>query len=281
MKIKSDINLYDTLLSGQAFRITLEEDNSFTVILSDRVINIKKEEDYIVIDSNNLNNLELVVRYYFDLDRDYNVINEKFKDNFIFKNNIDLCKGYKILKQNPFEMYISYIISQNNNVKRITNSINKISELYGKKVIFNNKNYYLFPNFEELKNITLEELKLTGVGFRDAYIINAINKLKEEPMFLEKIDFLSTKEALKELMSIKGIGLKVASCILMFGYSRFDTFPIDTWVKKYVNENFNIKNSIETISKFMRDNFGDYSGLAIQYLYHINRNKINKGQVIK
>lgn len=281
MKIKSDINLYDTLMSGQAFRITLEEDNSFTVILSDRVINIKKEGEYIVIDSNNLNNLELVVRYYFDLDRDYKVINEKFKDNIIFKNNIDLCKGYKILKQNPFEMYISYIVSQNNNVKRITNSINKISELYGKKIIFKNKEYYLFPNFKELKNITLEELKLVGVGFRDTYIINAINKLKEDPMFLEKIDSLISEDALKELMSIKGIGLKVASCILMFGYSRFDTFPIDTWVKKYVNENFNIKNSIETISKFMKDNFGDYSGLAIQYLYHINRNKINKEQVIK
>ena len=273
MKIRSDINLYDTLMSGQAFRITLEEDNSFTVILSDRVINVKKEEDYIVINSNNLDNLELVVRYYFDLDRDYKVINEEISKNDIFKNNIDLCNGYKVLKQNPFEMYISYIISQNNNVKRITNSVNKISELYGKKVIFNGKEYYLFPNFEELKNITLEDLKLAGVGFRDTYIINAINKLKEEPMFLEKIDFLSTEEALKELMSIKGIGLKVASCILMFGYSRFDTFPVDTWVKKYVNENFNIKSDIKTISKFMKDNFKDYSGLAVQYLYHINRNK--------
>ena len=170
-------------------------------------------------------------------------------------------------------MYISYIISQNNNVKRISGSINKISERYGKKVKYNNKEYYLFPTFEELKNITIEKLRECGVGFRDSYIINALNKLKENPFFLEELDMLPTDEAIKELMKIKGIGLKVASCILMFGYSRFDTFPVDTWVKKYVSENFKIKDDIKIISKFMKTNFKENSGLAVQYFYHINRNK--------
>lgn len=273
MKIKSDINLYDTLMSGQAFRINIEDDESFTIIISDRILNIKQEKDYLIVNSNNEEDLELVTRYYLDLDRDYEVLNKELSKNEILKRDINLCKGYKVLKQDKFEMYISYIISQNNNVKRISGSINKISERYGKKVKYNNKEYYLFPTFEELKNITIEELRECGVGFRDSYIINALNKLKENPFFLEELDMLPTDEAIKELMKIKGIGLKVASCILMFGYSRFDTFPVDTWVKKYVSENFKIKDNIKIISKFMKDNFKENSGLAVQYFYHINRNK--------
>lgn len=273
MKIKSDINLYDTLMSGQAFRINIEDDESFTIIISDRILNIKQENDYLIVNSNNEEDLELVTRYYLDLDRDYEVLNKELSKNEILKRDINLCKGYKVLKQDKFEMYISYIISQNNNVKRISGSINKISERYGKKVKYNNKEYYLFPTFEELKNITIEELRECGVGFRDSYIINALNKLKENPFFLEELDMLPTDEAIKELMKIKGIGLKVASCILMFGYSRFDTFPVDTWVKKYVSENFEIKDDIKIISKFMKDNFNENSGLAVQYFYHINRNK--------
>lgn len=273
MKIKSDINLYDTLMSGQAFRINIEDDESFTIIISDRILNIKQENDYLIVNSNNEEDLELVTRYYLDLDRDYEVLNKELSKNEILKRDINLCKGYKVLKQDKFEMYISYIISQNNNVKRISGSINKISKRYGKKVKYNNKEYYLFPTFEELKNITIEELRECGVGFRDSYIINALNKLKENPFFLEELDMLPTDEAIKELMKIKGIGLKVASCILMFGYSRFDTFPVDTWVKKYVSENFEIKDDIKIISKFMKDNFKENSGLAVQYFYHINRNK--------
>lgn len=273
MKIKSDINLYDTLMSGQAFRINIEDDDSFTIIISDRILNIKQENDYLIVNSNNEEDLELVTRYYLDLDRDYEVLNKELSKNEILKRDINLCKGYKVLKQDKFEMYISYIISQNNNVKRISGSINKISEKYGKKVKYNNKEYYLFPTFGELKNITIEELRECGVGFRDSYIINALNKLKENPFFLEELDMLPTDEAIKELMKIKGIGLKVASCILMFGYSRFDTFPVDTWVKKYVSENFKIKDDIKIISKFMKDNFKENSGLAVQYFYHINRNK--------
>ena len=86
---------------------------------------------------------------------------------------------------------------------------------------------------------------------------------------------MSTDEALKALTSIKGIGTKVASCILLFGYHRLDTYPIDTWVRKYVSTNFNVKDDIKVISKFMKETFGEYSGLAIQYFFHIERNKSN------
>lgn len=275
MKIKvSDINLYDTLFSGQCFRMGLESDGSYTIILSDRVVNIKEEKRYLEVDSNKLDDLELVIRKYFDLERDYDLLIKRLIDkNDLFLDNLDNIKGYKILSQDKFEMFITYIISQNNNVKRIMGSVDKLSKMYGKKVIFRDKEYYLFPTFEEMKDISLEELRSIGVGFRDTYIRNALDKLEEDGLFLEKIDMMETEEALKELTSIKGIGTKVASCILLFGYGRFDTFPIDTWVRHFVSENFDVKDNIKDISKYMKDNFYEYSGLAIQYFYHIKRNK--------
>lgn len=272
MKIeKNDINLYDTLMSGQAFRITLESDKSFTCILSDRVVNIKEDGNYLIVDSNKMDDLEMVIKYYLDYGRDYKVLNDELKKNELFKDKISLCNGYKVLKQDKFEMLISYIISQNNNVKRISGAISKISERYGEKVLFGGKEYYLFPMMSEFIKLSLDDLKEFNLGFRDKYVYDAICVLKENPFYLEEVDMLDTEDAIKKLMEIKGIGLKVASCILMFGYARFDTFPIDTWVKKYVKSNLNIDN-VKNIKDYMKNNFGLNSGLAIQYLYHINRN---------
>ena len=128
MKIKiNDFNLRDTLMSGACFRATLESDGSFTNILSDRVINIRQINDELVVESNKMNNLSDVIREYFDLNRDYNTINKKLiQVDPSLKDVIECCRGYHILNQNQFEMCISYIISQNNNVKRISASINKL-----------------------------------------------------------------------------------------------------------------------------------------------------------
>ena len=275
MKIKlENINLYDTLFSGQCFRMKEEQDHSFTIVIKDRVINIKKENVYLVINSNKKENLENVIKEYFDLNYDYEKANTLIanKDKSL-REKIHLCKGYKILKQDAFEMYITYIISQNNRVSRISKTVEELSKSYGTKISFNNKNYYLFLTFEQLKDISQEDLRKFKVGFRDKYIRNALDYLNEHPGYLDKIADMTTEEALKSLTSIKGIGTKVASCILLFAYHRFDTFPIDTWVKKYASENFNVKNDIKEISKFMKDTFGEYSGLAIQCFYHIERNK--------
>ena len=270
MRIKiGNIDVEGILLSGACFRINKEEDGSFTNILKDRVINIKQEGDYIIVNSSNMDNIKEVINNYFDLTEDYNKINESLVNNCpSLKAIIDKCNGYRILNQDPFEMGISYIISQNNNVKRISNSVNKLSERYGEEINFNNKKYYLFPKYEVLKDLKPEDFKEFGVGFRDKYIVNY---LKEYPN-LKDLDKLSTRDALDKLMYIKGIGLKVASCILLFGYHRFDVFPIDTWVKKYMSENYNISTEVKDIEKFAKENFKEYSGLVIQYMFHSQRN---------
>lgn len=270
MKIKSNsIDLKRTLLSGQCFRVKEENDSSFTIILEDRVVNIKEEEGYLIINSNNTDNLKSIVINYLDLDRDYELINEYLlKKDEKLKKVIEYSKHYKILAQPKLEMIISFIISQNNTVKNISNSIEKLCKYYGREITFNNNEYYLFPTLDTLLKLNEEDLKKCGVGFRNKYIINAVKEISNEKDYIRNINELNTEEALKKLMNIKGIGMKVASCILMFGYGRFDAFPIDTWVKKY----FNTTNEVE-IKKLANEKYKKYCGLVIQYIFHYERNR--------
>lgn len=270
MKIKiNDFNLKDTLMSGACFRATLESDGSFTNILRDRIINIRQIGDELIVKSNKLDNLSNVIREYFDLDRDYNIINKDLiQVDPGLKDVIECCRGYHILNQDPFEMCISYIISQNNNVKRISASINKLCELYGQKVYFDGKVYFLFPTYEKLKELNADDLAELKIGFRDKYIIDFLNKYES----FNDLDNLSTLDAFNKLLTVKGIGPKVASCILLFGYKRLDVFPIDTWVKQFVSNRYEVKDDFKTIENLAINKYGKYSGLAIQYMYHYNRN---------
>ena len=276
MKIlKNNLDLKSVIKSGQMFRFVEEDDNSFTCILSDRVINVKEESKYLLVESSKEENLRVFIKKYFDLERDYEKINKSLSlsDDYM-KNVVKESFGYKVLIQEKFETFISYIISQNNNIKRITASVNKISEMYGERVVFKNKEYYLFPSFESLKNITKEELRECGVGFRDNYILENLEFLNNNKNFLSNLENLDTASCLEELIKLKGIGVKVASCILLFSYSRFDTFPIDTWVKQNMAKNYpHVKNDIKSISEFAKNKYHEYSGLALQYMFNYERNK--------
>ena len=264
-----NINIEEILFSGACFRSIKEKDGSITNILRDRVVNLKQKGNIIEIKSSNDDNIENIIKEYFDLNRDYNKINEELikKDNKL-TGIINKCREYRILNQDSFEMGISYILSSANKVERISKLVNSIAYKYGDKVIFDNKEYYLFPRYEQLKDITINDLKEFKMGFRDEYIINY---LKEYPL-LNNLYSLNEDEAIKRLTSIKGIGLKVASCILLFGYKKLDVFPIDTWVKKYMKDNFIKTDKTNEIKKYSKEHFSPYSGLVIQYMFHSERN---------
>ena len=189
MKIKiNDFNLKDTLMSGACFRATLESDGSFTNILRDRIINIRQIGDELIVKSNKLDNLSNVIREYFDLDRDYNIINkELIQVDPGLKDVIECCRGYHILNQDPFEMCISYIISQNNNVKRISKSINDISEKYGEKnnlIIVKGKAGYIIKT-EELKEKIYEQISNIHTNYQTIEI--PVEYKEPEPINLQKI----------------------------------------------------------------------------------------------
>ncbi len=267
-----NLNLENTITCGQIFRFYKEEDDSYTIVITDRVINLKYVDNILYIDSNNLDNLEPIVKEYLDLDRDYEFIINKIrkKDNKI-SSCLDYSIGLKMIKQDPLECIVSYIISQNNSVRNISNSLNLISERYGEKVVFRDKSYFLFPTLDKLKNISMEGFRECKVGFRDKYLVNIIESICNNELNIEKIYSMDSKESLEYLMNFKGIGMKVASCILLFAYQKFDVYPIDTWVKKFMENEYGIVGE-ENIRKYCFETYGKYSGLAIQYMFNTKRN---------
>lgn len=275
IKLKKPFKLNDTITCGQIFRFSKLEDGSYDVILKDRVINVYKKGDYLYVTSNNEDNLEEVVTNYFDLENDYDSMNNYLKqvDDKITPS-VEFSSGLTMIKQDPFETVIEYIISSNNGVPQIANALNLIAEKYGTEVIFNDKKYFLFPSYEDLKDVSEEDFRACKVGFRDKYLKQIINKLNDKEIDLNSYFDMETKDALESLMLNSGIGPKVASCILLFAYQKYDVFPVDTWVKKVMKESYNIEGE-KNIREFAKKTYGPYSGIAIQYLFNYGRNGKN------
>lgn len=272
IKLKKAFNLDSTVTCGQIFRFIKKEDSSYDIVLKDRVINVYKKEEVLYVSSNVEDNLKSVVEDYFDLNNDYDTMNEMLiKSDKKLENAINFSKGLMMIRQDPFETIIEYIISANNGVNQIANALNLIAEKYGKRVEFNNNTYYLFPQYKDLKDIKEEDLRLCKVGFRDKYLKLVIDKLNNGELKLDEFYNLNTEDALAKLMENNGIGPKVASCILLFAYQKYDVFPVDTWVKKIMKSSYNIEGE-KNIRTFASNTYGKYSAIAIQYLFNYSRN---------
>lgn len=269
----NNLDLDNTICCGQIFRYEKLEDDSYIVILKDRVVKLKYVDNKLYIDSNNMDNIESVIREYLDLDRDYvNIIENIKKCDNVLGKYLDKSIGLKMIKQDPIECIVSYIISQNNSVRNIKNSLDLISYKFGDKVIFLDKEYYLFPSIDKLSKISLEEFRECKVGFRDRYLVDIISDIVENRLNVNYIFEMNSEDSLRYLMSFRGIGMKVASCILLFAYQRFDVYPVDTWVKKFMLEDYGIEGEAN-IRKFASETYKEYCGLAIQYMFNSKRNK--------
>ncbi len=272
IKIEKPFKLNDTVTCGQIFRFFPLDDGSFDIVIKDRVINVHMEDNYLCVSSNKEENLKEVVMDYFDLNNDYDVMNEfLIKTDEKIKPAVEFSKGLMMIKQDPFETVMSYIISANNGVTQIASALNNIAKNYGKKVIFNNKEYFLFPQYKDLKDVSCEDYRNCKVGFRDKYLKSMVDKLNNNEIDLDEFYSIDTKEALDEFMKNVGIGPKVASCILLFAYQKYDVFPIDTWVKKVMKNDYGIEGE-KNIRDFATKTYGKYSGIAIQHLFNYGRN---------
>ena len=275
IKLNNAFNLDETITCGQIFRFFKREDDSYDIILKDRVINVYRKDDYLIASSSKEDELEKVILDYFDLNNDYAKMNDLLiKCDSKIKDAVEFSSGLMMIRQDPFETIIEYIISANNGVNQIANSLNLIAKKYGKKIEFNNKSYYLFPKASDLKDIKEEDLRLCKVGFRDKYLKSIIDKINNKEIDLEEFYNLSTNDALNKLMENNGIGPKVASCILLFAYQKYDVFPVDTWVKKIMKTSYNIEGE-KNIRNFASKTYGEYSAIAIQYLFNYSRNNKN------
>ncbi len=264
---------------GQCFRWDEESDGSYTGIVGKNVINVKQVENRVIFSSYGADNLEKLVINYFDLTRNYEEIKDKLsKIDEHLARSIEYGSGIRILNQDLWETIISFIISANNNIPRIKGIINRISKNYGEKIEWNGKEYYTFPTVEELSKASVEDLRALGLGFRDVRVYETTRKILEKQVDLEELyKEKDTQKVRNILLTLDGVGPKVADCILLFStLKRFDVFPIDVWVRRVMNELY-IKNEDETtvskkeIEKLAKEKYGNLEGIAQQYLFFWKR----------
>lgn len=273
-------NLRDIFECGQCFRWNKQEDGSYTGIWKENVLNIRQEDNKIIFKGICQNgNIEKEIKEYFDLERNYEEIKDKLaKIDENMKLSIKYGEGIRILNQDLWETIISFIISANNNIPRIKGIIERLSKKYGKEIKWNNESYYTFPTAEELKNVTVEEYRNLGLGFRDIRLYETTKMINEKQIDLEKLkQNPNTQEVRDKLLTLSGVGPKVADCILLFStLKRFEVFPIDVWVRRVMNELY-IKKEDETkvskkeIEKLAQEKFGNLAGMAQQYLFYWRR----------
>ena len=287
-----DFKLSHILENGQCFRwdrIEEQNDSAFIGVVSNNVFKISEKEKEI-LGNDNLEVIKLTDIYvettmeetaakkfleeYFNLSENYEDIKKKYSENYeSLKKATEFAYGLRILKQDEFETIISFIISANNNIKRIKKIINNISMKCGKKIEFEGKEYFGFPSIEELIKLKEEDFKSLGAGFRAKYLESTVNKIYSDNLekYIEKLNNLSNKELEKELLNLKGVGPKVANCIMLFGFNRIDSFPIDVWVKRVMQEEFfgGEEVSNKKIEEFANTLYK--KGLAQQYLFYWRR----------
>ena len=264
---------------GQCFRWKKQEDGSYTGIFGKNVLNVKKEDNKITFQGICEKDIKETVEKYFDLNRDYEKIKAKLaKIDNNMKTSIEYGKGIRILNQDLWETIISFIISANNNIPRIKGIIEKLSKKYGKKIEYNHQKYYTFPTPEQLKDVTVEEYRKLGLGFRDIRLYETVKMVLYKKVDLEKMEENpNTTEVREELLTLSGVGPKVADCILLFSdLKRLEVFPIDVWVRRvmndlYIKQEDENKVSKKQIEKIAEEKFGNLAGLAQQYLFYWRR----------
>lgn len=260
---------------GQCFRWTKEEDESYTGVIKNSVINVKKIGNDIHFSGNCEGNIQTICEEYFNLQTNYEEIKEKLSniDEFL-KNSIEYGKGIRILKQDLWETLLSFIISANNNIPRIKIIIERIAQKYGNKIEFKNKIYYTFPTPGMLQNARVEDFRSLGLGFRDVRVYETVQKTLKGEINLEELKQEQNTEILREhLLKIPGVGPKVADCVLLFALNKFDVFPVDVWVKRVISELYfsNKEQTPKVIHEFAEKQYGNLAGLAQQYLFYWRR----------
>ena len=280
-KIKLDsFELADVFDCGQCFRWNVENDGSYTGVFKKIVLNVKKIDDEVIFNGVNYGTTDSIeeINHYFDLNRNYDELKSKLEkiDDYM-KNSIEFGKGIRILNQDLWETIISFIISANNNIPRIKGIIDRLSEKYGEKLEYAGREYYSFPEPIALKDVSVSEYRLLGLGFRDIRLFETTQKVLNNEFYLNGQGNLDTATVYKNLLELSGVGPKVADCILLFSdLKRFDVFPIDVWIRRVMNDLY-IHNDDETkvskvqIQKLADEKFGDLKGLAQQYLFYWRR----------
>lgn len=260
---------------GQCFRWNKQVNGSYIGVFKNNVLKVEKKQNRIIFTGICDGNIKEICEDYFSLNEDYKKIKKnlaKIDDNL--KKSIEFGYGIRILHQDLWETLISFIISANNNIPRIKKIIERLSQKYGKKIEFEETEYYTFPTPEELAKASVQDLRNLGLGFRDVRVYETTKKVLNGEINLNKIEKeQDIKKIEKILLKIPGVGPKVADCIMLFALKKYQVFPIDVWVRRVMAELYfeNEEQKPQKIKQFAEQYLGNKAGLAQQYLFYWRR----------
>ena len=268
--------------SGQCFRFSRETDGSYTGVVRGCFASVfyNNEEDVLTVWSDYMPKSSETLRLrfwrdFFDLDRDYREIKRALSDNDpVLEKAILAGGGLRVLNQEPWETLISFIISQNSNIPRIRNCIEALCMRFGEKIgRFENRDFYSFPTIRALANASAAELDLCKLGYRTQYIAETARKVDVDGgAFLDTAAAASVEKAEEYLLSLSGVGPKVAHCVMLFSMKKTDIFPIDVWVARAMNRLYGIaEGDHEAMRVFARERFSPWGGIAQAYLFEYIR----------
>ena len=253
---------------GQCFRFekvnNSRHGSEWAGVAFGRYVSFAKEGDRLYVYNSTEEEFSKIWRGYLDLDTDYLAIDRDIlsrSDSEALGNAVAFGHGIRILRQEPWETVCSFIISQNNNIPRIKKIIKALSERAGGRI--GDADEFSFPTAEAIEALGEKELFELKTGFRAKYIYDAAKKVKDGNVDLLSISGVTAAEGAEILCGIKGIGPKVAACALLFGFGKYDAFPVDVWIKRVMGKYFS--------EDFTPDTLGEYAGVAQQYLFYYER----------
>lgn len=255
--ITSDYSLKDTLTCGQCFRFTEQDDGSFLGVMGDHLLSLTQNGDCILVCSDS-DIPETETARFFGFSEDYSAINGILCRDPVMAEMVRECSGIRIMAQPFWETLASFVISQNNNIPRIAGIINRLCECFGE----DRGGFYAFPSAEKLAALEPDALAPLRCGYRAPYLIDAAKRVAGGHLEEDYVRNLPLEEARKLLMTVNGVGPKVADCTLLFGAGRLDAFPKDVWIKKAMARYF---------PSGLREDALPYAGIAQQYIFHYAR----------
>lgn len=259
-----DFCLAHTFECGQCFRWNLQPDGSYIGVVQDKVIKIWEENGAVVTDCTDTG----LIEQYFDLNRDYTPLKNTLRHDAILQAAIEYGYGIRLLKQQPWEALVSFIISANNNIPRIKKIIEALCRNFGSPL---QDGYYSFPSASVLSKLTLEDLAVIKSGYRAGYILDAAKKVQCGDLDLEAVYAMHPDQARAYLKQVKGVGDKVADCILLFAYQKFAVFPKDVWIKRTLHRLYGLEE--RDFDTAVAEKFGALGGFAQQYLFYYERER--------
>ena len=276
MDIKNtNFDLKQTADSGQCFRMNQTGDNQYGLIAYGKYLNlIRMDEDTVRLGCGE-EEYHQIWEGYFDLVYDYGSIIQSLlsgEDRFL-SQAAAYGQGIRILRQEPFETMISFIISQNKNIPSIKNCIERLCERFGDYIDCKERpggGYYTFPKAEILAGAEAGELRKLKLGYRDEYIIKASQAVADGSIDLDELSRCSYEKAFMKLKGIRGIGDKVANCIALYGLHHIEAFPVDVWINKAIKEFYN--------GSFDSGKYQGYAGIVQQYMFYYIRHLYAKGK---